>query len=246
MKKQIVAVVCLMAALAVQAAYVALDTADIVFSSPGPDKYADGTVVADGECYALVYSETGKFAGLDRAGQPTQAGDAVILVAPVAKDGGCPTIVFRVDAADLKGKAADKFGVVLLDTRMGAEQKPVGVNAAGELVAVKAMQKLDAAVTVKTGAVPTTATVAQVADGANAVAGEWPADMPAPKITGIQLVGNNVQVTIQNTKAYADYTLKGGANVGDKAALATQQGNGEIILITPKKGNSGFYSVEAK
>ncbi len=29
------------------------------FSTLGPDCYADGTIVRDGECYALVWSPTG-------------------------------------------------------------------------------------------------------------------------------------------------------------------------------------------
>ena len=39
------------------------------FSTPGPDRYADGTVVADGECYALVWSPKGStFAGFSADG----------------------------------------------------------------------------------------------------------------------------------------------------------------------------------
>ena len=50
------------------------------FSTPGPDCYADGTLVADGECYALVWSPKGAtFAGFNADGTAISANDRVIL-----------------------------------------------------------------------------------------------------------------------------------------------------------------------
>ena len=62
------------------------------FSTQGPDRYADGTVVKDGESYALVWTKAGAtFAGITVTGEA--AGDQdlnrVLCVAPLAKDGRC-------------------------------------------------------------------------------------------------------------------------------------------------------------
>lgn len=55
------------------------------FSTPGPDRYADGTVVADGECYALVWSPKGStFAGFSADGTTVSSADRVVLAAPLA------------------------------------------------------------------------------------------------------------------------------------------------------------------
>lgn len=55
------------------------------FSTPGPDRYADGTVVADGECYALVWSPKGStFAGFSADGTTVSSADCVVLAAPLA------------------------------------------------------------------------------------------------------------------------------------------------------------------
>lgn len=89
----------------------------ISFSTPGVDTYADGTKVCDGECYALVWSADGVFEGLDVNGRPLDANDAVVLVAPVAKDGRCPDLIYQVDAARAAKFAGGQYGVYLLDTR---------------------------------------------------------------------------------------------------------------------------------
>ena len=73
------------------AAFGAANDARISFSTKGPDTYADGTTVLDGECYALCWSKDfANFAikadGTAEVGAESVDGE-VILVAP-AKDGG--------------------------------------------------------------------------------------------------------------------------------------------------------------
>ena len=99
------------------ASFAAVNDTLISFSTPGVDTYADGTAVRDGECYALVWSADGVFEGLDVNGRPLDAADAVVLVAPVAKDGRCPDLVYQVDAARAAAFAGGQYGVYLLDTR---------------------------------------------------------------------------------------------------------------------------------
>ena len=70
----------------------------ITFSTNGaePDRYADGEVVMDGECYALVWSKDGVFEGIRADGEPIDSNDKVVLVAAVAENGHCPEVVILV------------------------------------------------------------------------------------------------------------------------------------------------------
>ncbi|MBQ4198785.1 MAG: hypothetical protein II649_02765, partial [Kiritimatiellae bacterium] len=50
------------------------------FSTVGPDKYADGKTVMDGECYALVWTKDGAtFGGIDASGKAIADTDEVVL-----------------------------------------------------------------------------------------------------------------------------------------------------------------------
>lgn len=101
----------------------------ISFSTPGPDTYLDGTKVRDGECYALVWSQDGVFEGVKADGTAVDANDRVVLVAPVAKDGRCPDLVYQVAAATAEALEGGRYGVYLLDTRRTvAGETVVGLN----------------------------------------------------------------------------------------------------------------------
>ena len=155
------------------AAFAAQNDALVSFSSKGPDAYADGTTVLDGECYALVWMANGA-SGLSVAADGSATGGEIVLAAPVAKGGRCPKVVFEVDAGDMKTKyQGGSWGVYLLDTRRwGADgaAKPAGtvngkvrlVNAAGAVPG--------AAVSVASGASGSVGAVtgAAVASGATA------------------------------------------------------------------------------
>lgn len=45
----------------------------ISFYTEGPDRYSDGTVVLDGESYALVWSKDGQFDGFTASGRSVDA-----------------------------------------------------------------------------------------------------------------------------------------------------------------------------
>ena len=81
----------------------------ISFSTPGPDTYLDDTTVRDGECYALVWSQDGVFEGVKADGTAVDANDRVVLVAPVAKDGRCPDLVYQVAAATAEARSAERI-----------------------------------------------------------------------------------------------------------------------------------------
>ena len=102
------------------------------FSTKGPDCYADGTVVKDGECYALVWTLTNAvFRGISVDGKAvgSQDDNRVLCIAPLAKGGRCPDVVVEVPAvlAD-RYAGAGTFSLHLLDTRR-ADGTPGGVSA---------------------------------------------------------------------------------------------------------------------
>ena len=64
----------------------------VLFYSEGPDRYADGSVVLDGEVYALVLSK-GEFAGLNADGSLVDpANDTILAAASIAKGGECAPV----------------------------------------------------------------------------------------------------------------------------------------------------------
>lgn len=106
----------------------------IRFSSVG-DKYDDGNAVVNGEWYALCWAKDG-FDGIKVDCTPVDSADKVLLVAPLAKDGGCRDVYFQVDS---KVAPTDgQYYVYVLDTRDGngepakadSRNMPLNVNGA--------------------------------------------------------------------------------------------------------------------
>ena len=228
------------------AALAAANDAMIAFSTPGPDTYADGTAVLDGECYALVWSSGG---AVTIAADGTAAGGEMVLVAPVARGGRCPRVYFEVDAADIDTKyVGGTWSVYLLDTRRwGADGtvKPAG-TASGKVRLVNAASPVAAKVGVaKAAATSASASAGAVASGATAV----PDGTPSPVVTGIRVDGANVYVTVKGTVPYLQYDLSSGATPDAVAERADRPQSGaegadeEIVLVAPAKSGSGFFKV---
>ena len=98
------------------------------FSTVGPDRYADGSVVMDGECYALVWSPKGTaFSGFNADGTPVSSTDRVVLAAALAKDGKCRDCNFQVPVEEYNELEGGEWAVCLVDTRM-ANGIPAGVQ----------------------------------------------------------------------------------------------------------------------
>ena len=236
-----------MAAAFACAAFAAQNDALVSFSTPGPDAYADGTTVRDGECYALVWTPDGSTFALSADG--TASGGEMVLVAPVAKGGRCPSIVFQVPAEKAE-RAGGSWGVYLLDTRRWGSDGvavPAGVGADGRLRLVNAAGAVAGSkVSVGAGSVSAlAASGASVASSATAV----PADAPSPEISAIRVVGGNVYVTVRNTVPYLQYDLSSGAEpcaVTERANAprgGAAAGDGEITLVAPAKGGAAFFKV---
>ena len=106
------------------------------FSTPGPDRYADGSIVRDGECYALVWSPAGTtFSGFNADGTAVSATDRVVLAGALAQGGRCPEAIFQIPASVYEELKGGEWAVCLVDTRNLAgvptgtrNGKPVRVN----------------------------------------------------------------------------------------------------------------------
>ena len=106
MKKSLMVVLAMVATSATLPVLAGQDNLLATFSTKGPDCYADGTVVKDGESYALVWTKAGAaFAGITVTGEAVgdQNLNRVLCVAPLAKGGRCPDVVVEVNkvVADL-------------------------------------------------------------------------------------------------------------------------------------------------
>ena len=238
------------AAFALCSAFAAQNDALVTFSTKGPDKYADGSVVVDGERYALVWTAAGSD-GAAIAADGSVKGGEIVLTAPVAKGGRCPTVMFEVEADDIETKYKNgTWSVYLLDTRRygadgsvtlaGASSgRPVAVNAAG-LVA-------GSSVKLSSGGI-SDAAVAAAASASSATA--VPEGTPSPTITGIRVEGANVFVTVRGTVPHLAYGLKSGETPSEvsEPAGAPRSGeeSGEITLVAPVKKGGGFFKVERR
>ena len=90
----------------------------VTFSSPGPDTYADNSAGADGECYALVWTDDA--ANFAMADDGTVTGGKVAATVPAAEGGRCPVVKIHFDAEAAAEYADGTWGLYLLDTRGSA------------------------------------------------------------------------------------------------------------------------------
>ena len=216
------------------------------FSTKGPDRYADGTVVKDGESYALVWTKAGAaFAGITVDGKAVGDQDLnrVLCIAPLAEDGHCREVVVEVNKlVAVQWANGGTFSLHLLDTRK-ADGTPggvaTGVNGYGaaqefSLAAKSAAEGVQAGVATN-AALAATATV-------------LPANIPQPKIKSIEVKDGIVRLTVERTSRLMRYGVSSGATPTGLAAdsdFAPKDGDdlGDIVIEAPAKGSSGFFSV---
>lgn len=207
----------------------------IMFSTPGPDKYADGSVVLDGECYSLVWT----------AADGTQT--KVVTVAG-AKDGKCIPILFGIPEDQISAYQNGSWGVYLLDTRDFAKDATGKTLSARDENGQPTVVNVTAAVAngiASSGGMSNASADTSVAAGSYDLAA---AEVPQPKVTGIEIVGAYVHVTVENTVPFVGYTLQCGSDVKNfsvPAGAESKSGNAasEIKLITPKKDGAQFFKV---
>jgi hypothetical protein len=230
------------AAIAAGATFAAANDLLITFSTPGPDKYADGTTVLDGERYALCWSTD--FSNFAIKADGTAEGGVVVLKAPVAKGGRCPTTVFEIDAGYAAANfPAGEWAVYMLDTRKFASD--------GTATLAATSTKVNTAGLVGTSVSVGSGTLASLT-GATGAATDLPAgaEVAQPTITGIRIVEGKVFVTVKGAP-YLAYGLVEGdtpSNVNTDVAGATSKASGEeeITIITDVKDGGAFFKVNRK
>jgi hypothetical protein len=209
---------------------------NISFSTPGPDQYADGTTVLDNEYYALVWT-------------PANGGEQTIVCAvKAAKDGKCVPVLFTVDAETYK---EGTFGVYLLDTRVFATDENGDTKVTG-LAGKFDADSQNVKVAVADGIVSSEGAIvtADAAKGVSADGYDLAAlEVPAPRVTKIEVENANVVVTVADTVPFVAYTLQAGSDVKKEfsvppaATCANGNKGGEIKLVTPKEPGAQFFKV---
>lgn len=211
----------------------------ITFSTPGPDTYADGETVKDGEIYALVWSADGNFDGFTAQGEAADANDKVFFKAPLAKDGKCGLTLFQIDSK--VAPQGGEYAVYLLDTRAG--NGPVtgaavaktfgGASGTANIAVAKTDNTVDAegnAVAVSTGTAALTGDVAAI----------------APVIKGIKVNGATVKITVGNILPGLVYEVKGGLKGDADLTGTTAEKVGEDVEFTVPAQGAQFFKVQAK
>ena len=253
------AVISMVAVMAAAVTFGAQNDLLISFSTKGPDTYADGTLVLDGECYALVWTPKSVETAEIAADGSAEDGAQIVLTAPVATNGHCPNVVYRVDAKRVESEfqtSAGSWSVYLLDTRRYAYDKDgnsvatvAGITDDGKVRLVNAFNRVGEA-KVSAGAGANTSLKSDAATVA-ATGATVPADTPEPLVTGIEIWGGNVYVTVRNAAPYLAYDLVTGASVDAVNANANNPANGDddgkVILVAPAdESGAGFFKVRAK
>ena len=233
---------------ATTAAFGAYDDTTYFFSTKGVDCYADGSQVAVGERYALVWS-AGEFAGFNADGTLVNAEDAVVGIFSLATAAGnCPLSSWGVPSSIIS--KGGNISLWLLDTRVFAADGSVKFSAAEGTTKVASI-----AGAVKVAAdISVAGAVAKAIDGASSTAAATavPADAKTPVVKSMKVddAAGLVYVTVGNTEGYLAYDLAGGAKPNDLEAGKAQNpvtgGADEITLIAPKKGDSQFLRVIRK
>lgn len=234
------------AGLIATAAFAGKDNVVVSFSTQGPDTYADGTTVVDGESYALVWTPTGsEFAGINADGTAV-APSKVVIKAPVAEGGKCPFVKFEMDEEFAKANYPNgTWGVYLLDTRVFAVDADgvVAKDAFGKDVVAsvggKAVKGYGAV-----GTVNSEDLFGSVSGGASSVGATSAADV---KIKDIKFIGDNVYLYVQGANA-GKFDLAAGDDLDSIAAEGKDRSaaDDEAIIIRPKKAGGEFFKVIRK
>ena len=238
----------MIAAMAACATFAAADDILVTFSTPGPDTYVDGTTVLDNEYYALCWSTN--FPDFKINPDGTAEGGSIVLAAPIAKDGRCPTIVYEVDAnlaaSDYVG---GEWAVYMLDTRKFTR------DGEGNLVASLSGSSKSVNMSGQVGtAVAGPGSVANLY-GVTAQSNEIAADEETlkPEITSIRIVGGYVWVMAKNVAPYLTWGLAGGDTPdkidtakGDSQSGMNADKDDEITFVTPVKEGGEFFKVERR
>lgn len=216
----------------------------ITFSTPGPDTYADGATVVDGELYALVWTSGEDFKGFTTEGEAVDPAQKVIYKAPLARGGRCPLTLFQIDSA--KAPKGGVYSVYLLDTRGSAGKVIVTGSAlaktykgAGGTANIAAAGEVDNTVNEAGEAVALKSGAAGLVDK-NGLA--------APVITGFKVGDADVTITVSNIFPGFVYEVKGGLDKKSdvKFSVEPDPDKDNTLVFTVGAESAKFFSINAK
>ena len=228
------------------------------FSTNGPDRYSDGTIVGDGECYALVWSPKGfVFSGFNADGTPVSSRDRVVLAAPLAKGGRCPDALFQIPSATYQELEGGEWSVCLVDTRTAngriagvAANAPRRVNRWGKVRGevtfspVSSLGLLGAAASQASGARALQAG-AQASGARAGVLSEVPECARHPRITSFEVAEGVARLMVEDTVSYLTYTISSGdapdALGEDRSADRVDGDAGKPIAIEADATGAGRF-----
>lgn len=226
-------------------AFAAADDMVLSFSTPGVDRYADGSRVREGESYALVWTAKGAtFGGLTAECGPVAETDKLVLVASLAKRGRCPVTVLEISAEDAKQYENGTFALYLLDTRMNGADGKVAVatyvNGRPQVVNLFGASDADA------NGVAVAAGVAGSINGASAVklgeVGVY-SEIEPPVITALKIEGATIRLEVKGMSKAADYFVVPGDTPGSFAPAMNAQADDDGFTFEKPETPATFYKV---
>ena len=265
MERNLRKIASLLSLLACGIAFAGMEDQVLRFSTPGPDRYADGSVVRDGECDALVWSPAGKaFSGFNADGTPVSSSDRVVLAGALAQGGRCRDAIFQIPAAEYSELKGGEWAVCLVDTRNLAGEptgtqngKPLRVNRWGIISggveitsAASARPRLLTSGMQSSSAADTTGRTRSGASGARAnILSAVPPNLAPPRITDIAVGDGEVWLAVEGTVPYLDYTIISGETPNNLkpdyfAEVVEGDGRSEIAIGTPESPKRRFFKVK--
>ena len=256
--------------LSPSSAFAGIQDALLQFSSTGPDLYSDGSVVADGECYALVWSPAGTvFSGFNADGSPVSPRDRVVLAAPLAQGGRCRKAIFQIPADEYEALKGGEWAVCLVDTRTVAgvpagarDGRPLRVNrwgavnggvkiepkGASNLRLASSSRNLRLAASSEDGS-PEGGGVTSVQPARAKTLSAVPPSVRPPQITAIDVGQGEVWLAVADTVPYLSYTIVSGEKPDNLktdyfAEVVDGDANAEILIGTPESPKRRFFKVK--
>lgn len=223
----------------------AADDMVLSFSTPGVDRYADGTKVLEGESYALVWTADGAtFEGLTSECLPVSESNKLVVVASLAKQWKCPVTVLEISAEDAKQYEKGTFALYLLDTRVKGSDGKVSlasyVNGRPQVVNSFGVSDADG------NSVASASGVAGSINGVSAVklgaVGVY-SQIDPPAITAMKIGEATIRLEVKGMSMAADYFVVPGVAPGSFAPMMNADRDEEGFTFDKPGVPAQFYKV---
>ncbi len=251
MRKNLVALV--VAALSLVAV---ADKVTLKFATKGPDRYADGAVVLEGEYYALVWVKDGvTFKGFNADGTLAghDAAEARILTFRTSgrdTPGRLGPNNYQLDTSEAERLNGGTVKLFVLDTRLASKRELAGATAAGLADSVnfpRAVNGYGEATSVAFSMMGASAAASSITFAATV--SQIPQGVKKPVIKSIVVKGGFAYLTVAETDPCLQYTVAAGDSPATmaqaKAAENPQNGDRarELLFVVPVDDARRFFQV---